>query len=415
MILSTPLWLWLLSALSIPVAIHLWNRKSGKPHLLGTFRFLPDDSFAKASRMELHEIPLLILRMLLIFVLALLLAELFWVKEKESVETVYISESENSGTAELERDNSPEIFTTPETTDQAGWWNLVKQAEHDYRPNSIIVTGSFSQNRFKGARPELFADITWNNVPLPRNRAEAAWQIENGDEAAYVQERNSRGVKSKIQTASNIELLSVDRVQHNGDTLRILDPMRFTINSELDTRIITGLEFTAETWSFTVDYEPLGESVIGQISAGEESFEFSHQKDSNGPSVVVSTNPLTGIQFPVNHVDSTYNPSHILIESDNHIPVLWIQDEHHLHLNGEIPSELRSWIFAAASHQWVKNILGINIPLLPEMMDEQRQVNRVSTPSFAGSMENKSLRSLLFLLLILLWGTERVVAPNRGM
>src|SRR5690554_2756424 len=89
----SPAWLWLCSLIIIPIFIHLWNRKLGKSQLLGTFRFLPDHSFNAPRHVQLHEISLLLLRMLMVILIGLLLANIFWLNDVEHIEKITIIET----------------------------------------------------------------------------------------------------------------------------------------------------------------------------------------------------------------------------------------------------------------------------------------------------------------------------------
>ena len=415
MILGTPFWLWILLAISIPVAIHLWNKKSGKPHLLGTFRFLPDESFAKATRIELHEIPLLILRTLIVLIITLLLAQLFIISEKESTETIHIVEEGLGTEVNPQAHNAFELQFSSSEIDQIGWWKLIEQAEHDYRPGSIIITGSAESHRFKGTKPEIFAHVNWNTESLSAQRAEAIWKTNNDNLSAYIHERNDNGISSQIRPVTDLQREPNNRGILFGDTLQIFEPIRLVINSEMESRISEGLDFFAESWNLSLNREVLDDEIIATVYTGGNRFDFFNHKAENRRTETLPANPITGISFQISQADTVPRPANLLLESLNNIPVLWIDSNQNLHLNGEVTPDLQSWIFAAAGHQWLKNILGIENRFQPEMTREQRMVKTLSEPLSAGMMEKRSARSILLILLVLLWGAERFTASKRGM
>ncbi|MFN8333739.1 MAG: BatA domain-containing protein [Cyclobacteriaceae bacterium] len=78
MSLVNPIWLWGLSALAIPVAIHLLSRKEGPVIRIGSIRFLTETSTSKFSSIRLNEVVLLAIRTLLLVCLVLFLAGLLW-------------------------------------------------------------------------------------------------------------------------------------------------------------------------------------------------------------------------------------------------------------------------------------------------------------------------------------------------
>src|SRR5690554_6661562 len=122
----SPAWLWLCSFILIPIFIHLWNRKLGKSQLLGTFRFLPEDSFNAPRHIQIHEIPLLLLRILMVALISLLLANISWLSDVEPVETITIIET--SGDPSLSKKDEQNPFTieiTSTVVDEKKWWNIL--------------------------------------------------------------------------------------------------------------------------------------------------------------------------------------------------------------------------------------------------------------------------------------------------
>jgi hypothetical protein len=81
---SSPFWLISLLAVAVPVAIHLLSRRAGKKIKVGSIRFLEASPSHRRKSLKLGEIPLLLLRVALIAVLALLLAQPFWQQKRES-------------------------------------------------------------------------------------------------------------------------------------------------------------------------------------------------------------------------------------------------------------------------------------------------------------------------------------------
>jgi hypothetical protein len=73
---ANPIWLWSLSGLIIPIAIHLLSRKEGKVIPVGSIRHFKQSDTAQFSSIRLNEILLLILRSLIIILIAMFLAGL---------------------------------------------------------------------------------------------------------------------------------------------------------------------------------------------------------------------------------------------------------------------------------------------------------------------------------------------------
>jgi hypothetical protein len=74
MLLTNPIWLLALAAISIPVIIHLWNIKPGKTLKVGSISLFTESSPSSSRSFKLLDILLLLLRCLLLTLLALLLA-----------------------------------------------------------------------------------------------------------------------------------------------------------------------------------------------------------------------------------------------------------------------------------------------------------------------------------------------------
>lgn len=78
MFLLSPTWLFAIAALSIPVAIHLWNIKQGKTLKVGSIALINQAAQKSSRSLKLHDLLLLFLRCLLLVLLALVLAVPTW-------------------------------------------------------------------------------------------------------------------------------------------------------------------------------------------------------------------------------------------------------------------------------------------------------------------------------------------------
>jgi hypothetical protein len=75
------IWLWALGALAVPIIIHLWNVKQGKTLKVGSIAFLTESARSHSKSLKLSELPLLLLRCLLLTILVWLLTKPFWEKQ----------------------------------------------------------------------------------------------------------------------------------------------------------------------------------------------------------------------------------------------------------------------------------------------------------------------------------------------
>lgn len=83
--LVNPIALLALAAVIIPVLIHLWNVRKGKTLKVGSIALLAESSRQAARSRRITNWPLFLLRCLLLFLLAFLLANPFWESRKKNI------------------------------------------------------------------------------------------------------------------------------------------------------------------------------------------------------------------------------------------------------------------------------------------------------------------------------------------
>ncbi|MCX2740690.1 BatA domain-containing protein [Pontibacter anaerobius] len=76
-----PYWLFAASAILIPIAIHLWNKRQGKTVKVGSLRWLEASASNRWSSIKLNNFWLLVLRCLILILLAVALAQPVWVHD----------------------------------------------------------------------------------------------------------------------------------------------------------------------------------------------------------------------------------------------------------------------------------------------------------------------------------------------
>lgn len=185
--LLQPIWLLAASGIIIPIAIHLWNIKQGKTLKVGSIALLTRTSQEHARSLRFTELFLLLLRCLLIILLALLLAQPYWVNggsgkgwiliEKKDVQQGYthfkpITDSLLQAGYEFhlletgfEKKDIQSVLKEDNDTAQVNsesYWNLVKQLDKKL-PQGFPVylfTGN-RLSRFAGSRPEVSIAVKW--------------------------------------------------------------------------------------------------------------------------------------------------------------------------------------------------------------------------------------------------------------
>lgn len=75
---TQPIWLWAGTAVMIPLLLHLWNVRQGKVLKVGSIELIQQNARQASLSRRLTDIPLLLLRCLLLLLVALLLAQPVW-------------------------------------------------------------------------------------------------------------------------------------------------------------------------------------------------------------------------------------------------------------------------------------------------------------------------------------------------
>ncbi|WP_242921699.1 BatA domain-containing protein [Pontibacter liquoris] len=75
-----PYWLFAASAILLPIALHLWNKRPGKTVKVGSLRWLEASASKRWSSIRLHDVGLLLLRCAILVLLAVALAQPVWVR-----------------------------------------------------------------------------------------------------------------------------------------------------------------------------------------------------------------------------------------------------------------------------------------------------------------------------------------------
>lgn len=214
----SPFWLISLLAVAVPIAIHLLSRRAGKKIKVGSIRFLEAFQSHHLKSFKLSEIPLLLLRIVLIAALALLLAQPQWLAKSSEAEMKlpgwvlvapellstpprphqHLIDSLVAAGNELHllapgfpRGMNPtaQNWKPPEGGSLGGFsrlpslspmvhhraisdenvWSLLREAEARLPAHALLWI--FSSDRlasFRGERPALHATVKWYTVPTTR-------------------------------------------------------------------------------------------------------------------------------------------------------------------------------------------------------------------------------------------------------
>ena len=211
MIFLNSIWLFALAALSIPVAIHLWNIKRGKTLKVGSISLITVSSQKKSRSLKLNDLLLLLLRCLLLALVAFVLAVPLWQRHNSSTVKgwVLIPKRElketyqkfkptidslnkagyefhyfNKGFAKADLTKGLADTTNYKNTN-VSYWSLVQQL--DGQISSSLPVRLFTSNgiiHFNGVKPQVSLNLHWQTYTPADSTSkwiERAWLTNNGN------------------------------------------------------------------------------------------------------------------------------------------------------------------------------------------------------------------------------------------
>ena len=214
MMLLNSIWLFALGALSIPIAIHLWNVQQGKTLKVGSISLI-NFSLSKRSRsLKLHDILLLILRCLLLALLAFVLAMPFirqkldgntkgWLlipkenitesyqKFKPQIDSLtkagYSFHYFNKGfqKADLNKILQNTSITRHTNLNKGPYWSLVQQLDGQLPSDMpVYLFTSNGVSHFDGDKPQIALNLKWKTYTATDSVTtwiQNAWFTSNND------------------------------------------------------------------------------------------------------------------------------------------------------------------------------------------------------------------------------------------
>ncbi|SMG14496.1 N-terminal double-transmembrane domain-containing protein [Marivirga sericea] len=149
-----PIALWGLTALALPIIIHLWSKNKTKEIAFGSIRFLKESSTLQSKRIQFSELPLLLLRMLILFLLVMLLAK--WVRFTEVEKEKALLLGEGIQVPEAYQDDEFRVLNTAKSENSLNQWYLLEKLSKEYPEiDSLIYINNFGTSDFTGEIPKL--------------------------------------------------------------------------------------------------------------------------------------------------------------------------------------------------------------------------------------------------------------------
>jgi hypothetical protein len=221
MIFLHPIWFLALAAISIPVAIHLWNIRKGRTLKVGSIALITAASQKRSLSRKLNDVLLLLLRCLLLVLLAIILAMPLWSRSNDSSKIkgwVLIPEE---GVKEAYQKFRPKIDSLTKAgfefhyfskgfakadinkalsdtahypNSDASYWTLIQQLNGKIAPSLPVHVFTVNEaNHFSGEKPQVSLNLRWQTYASADSVSkwvQKAWLTNNGD--IQLVEGNSR-------------------------------------------------------------------------------------------------------------------------------------------------------------------------------------------------------------------------------
>ena len=172
-----PTYLWAFLGLLVPIAIHLWSNKEGKVIKVGSIKFLENSESSQSKSIKLNEYLLLFLRLLLLSLLVVILAEPQFNQNSKNTALTYLIETSllknNTGKTVLDAidsDKEIRVFAEdfPEVEDYEeqksnvlpNYWQLTQQLGN-LKTDSIVIFTKGLFTGIKGKRPTTNIPVKW--------------------------------------------------------------------------------------------------------------------------------------------------------------------------------------------------------------------------------------------------------------
>jgi hypothetical protein len=187
----SPLWLFSLFALAVPILIHLLNRRQGRTIKVGSIRFLQESHSHRFKSLKLTDPILLALRGALLASLAIFLAQPYWIASKtdfvEGAQKWVLINPEL-----LRKDHDPIVYQSIDSLASEGYelrlfatgfprvgledsvatpsgtgnyWSLLREVDTMLPSDSkLLVLAPNRLAAFRGQRPSLHSEVEWRPV-----------------------------------------------------------------------------------------------------------------------------------------------------------------------------------------------------------------------------------------------------------
>jgi hypothetical protein len=168
--LLSPIWLAGLGALAVPVALHLWSRRGGRPIRVGSIRLLTGFPPATRRRWTIQDLWLLVLRCAVLAALVLALAGPYWSPATQGTRTVALVATDladRNALIDSLRQAGRTVAPLDSDATTSNLWAALRRADRAQAPGTQFVVFAPALLRyFRGERPTLRARVDWRARPV---------------------------------------------------------------------------------------------------------------------------------------------------------------------------------------------------------------------------------------------------------
>lgn len=410
-----PEFLWGLTALSLPIAIHLLSRKEGKVIYLGSLRHLVESNTRQSISIRLNEILLLILRLIALTLLVCYVSGLQWtsssgaqkkwlliekgLERNKKLQPVFDSLQLTGYETHFLSSNFSALSDSNNVKPIVSYWELIELLQSQGLTSAVV----FSYNRqelFKGTRLSLPSEIQWiacDNLPSKFPVQSTIFK----DNIAIVRAGYSGESGTYFETSTVTDASDQYFKFPNGtdsvasfpaDTLRILLSSRDAFSRDVNVlrAALASLQDALPQWHLVIDSKPILSKYDWIFQIGSDS-----QNISTDNRVILKENP--SVSLLVQSGAGQWQLTHRLTEG--------------IALKANLSLQLAQMLFPALE-SWKRAALQDRRPMDGKML-WSAAASKNKGPVQAAAF-TKNVDSLLMTLIVFVILFERIISHHRN-
>ncbi|MBD1397322.1 BatA domain-containing protein [Pontibacter sp. JH31] len=293
----SPIWLFAASAVLVPIAIHLWNRRQGKTVKVGNLRWLEPSASRRWSSIQLSDVWLLVLRCCILLLVAVALAKPVWegaATSQQAQKAVLISPELLHSTAIrqikptvdnlLQRGYTLHRYTstfevipaeawqtlsgnpTDSVVSSGNYWGLLPALaqRYDQAEDSVWLFTSDQQRHFSGTPTALQENIRWVPVALESttNWVQAAYSLSSDSLLLITGHSNREGTTYHSVTVAAL----AQETNINGSLVK-LSPEGDSLTTQQGNSVPHRIEINKEPLRIGIAYDEGQQSEVRYLQA----------------------------------------------------------------------------------------------------------------------------------------------------